>query len=128
MSTLKADTIQSTAGGAATLTKQTAAKHFVNMDAGTTINDSFNTSSIADNGTGNHASTLTNAMGNIHYVVTGSNIGSLVGTGSGGDSGEIFISNQTANTTTKYEFRTRHNGGTYYDNNVNGLHLSGDLA
>ena len=31
MSTLKADTIQSTGGGAATLTKQSAAKAFVNF-------------------------------------------------------------------------------------------------
>jgi len=124
MSTLKADTIQNTSGGAVTLTNQSAAKHWVNMDAGTTINDSFNTASITDNGTGNHASTMTNAMSNINYVVTGSNISS----GSGGDSGEIFISNQTANTTTKYEFRTRNNNGSYYDNYINGLHLSGDLA
>ena len=38
MSTLKADTIQSTGGGAATLTKQTAAKHFLSFD-GNTEND-----------------------------------------------------------------------------------------
>ena len=34
MSTLKADTIQSTGGGAATLTKQSAAKAWVNFDSG----------------------------------------------------------------------------------------------
>ena len=112
-------------GGSATMQlQQGLVKHWVNMNAGTTINDSFNTASITDNGTADHASTMTNAMNNINYVVTGSNIGS----GSGADSGEIFISAQHAHTTTKYEFKTRNNNGSYYDNGVNQLHLSGDLA
>ena len=48
MSTLKADTIQSTGGGAATLTKQQAAKHFVWFDGNTSnaIENSFNNSSV----------------------------------------------------------------------------------
>jgi len=126
-SELRVDTLKDSSGNNSVGMAYVAggsAKHWVNMDAGTTINDSFNTASITDNGTGNHASTLTNAMVNSLYVVTGSNIGS----GSGGDSGEIFISNQTAHTTTKYEFKTRNNNGTFYDNYVNQLHLSGDLA
>ena len=111
-------------GGAATQSlQQGLIKHFVNMNAGTTINDSFNTASITDNGTGDHASTMTNAMSNINYVVTGSNIGSP-----SANSGEIAISAQHAHTTTKYEFKTRNNNGSYYDNDINGLHLSGDLA
>ena len=46
MSTLKADTIQSTSGGAATLTKQSAAKAWVNFNGTGTIavRESFNTS------------------------------------------------------------------------------------
>jgi hypothetical protein len=124
MSTLKADTIVAADGSSpVTLTKQSAAKHWVNMNAGTTINDSFNTASVTDNGTGDHASTMTNAMANINYVVTGSNIGSP-----SNNSGEIAISAQHAHTTTKYEFKTRNNNGSYYDNDINGLHLSGDLA
>ena len=53
MSTLKADTIQSTSGGAATLTKQHAAKAWVNFNG--TIHDyydSFNHSSLTDTWTG----------------------------------------------------------------------------
>lgn len=123
-SVLNVDTIADAAGtGPVALTKQSAAKHWVNMNAGTTINDSFNTASVTDNGTGDHASTMTNAMSNINYVVTGSNIGSP-----SSDSGEIAISAQHAHTTTKYEFKTRNNNGSYYDNDINGLHLSGDLA
>jgi len=60
MSTLKADTIQSTGGGAATLTKQQAAKHFVNYDAPNTTSDSsFNQSTLTDHGTGEFKSNFT---------------------------------------------------------------------
>jgi hypothetical protein len=54
MSTLKADTIQSTGGGAATLTKQSASKAHTQLDqTGTTeLNGSFNFSSVTDVGTG----------------------------------------------------------------------------
>ena len=122
--TLTATTTVPSEGGAVTTNLvQGLAKHWVNMNAGTTINDSFNTASITDNGTGDHASTMTNALSNINYVVTGSNIGSP-----SSNSGEIVISAQHAHTTTKYEFKTRNNNGSYYDNDINGLHLSGDLA
>ena len=48
MSTLKADTIQSTSGGAATLTKQHAAKMWVDYTTvrSTAISKSFNVSSL----------------------------------------------------------------------------------
>ena len=63
MSTLKADTIQSTGGGAATLTKQQAAKHFVNYDAPNTTSDSsFNQSSLTDYATGEFKSNFTNSF------------------------------------------------------------------
>ena len=54
MSTLKADTVQSTGGGAATLTKQSAAKALLNFTSITTtsIRDSFNISSLTDVSTG----------------------------------------------------------------------------
>ena len=64
MSTLKADTIQSTSGGAATLTKQSAAKAFCSW--GHTNHASgiqtFNIASITDTGTGNNFPNLTNNM------------------------------------------------------------------
>ena len=79
MSTLKADTIQSTGGGAATLTKQHAAKAWINFDgttSGTTIRDSFNVSSNLDNATGDYTTTFTNAMGNANFSAN-----SFAGTG-----------------------------------------------
>ena len=61
MSTLKADTIQSTGGGAATLTKQQATKHWVNYDAVNSVVDgSFNQSSLTDHTTGDFTSLFTN--------------------------------------------------------------------
>ena len=71
MSTLKADTIQSTSGGAATLTKQVAAKTWSNTNAaGTTINGSFNVSTLTDTGTGIQTIAYTSAMANAIYSAT----------------------------------------------------------
>ena len=71
MSTLKADTIQSTSGGAATLTKQQAAKAWVNYTgiSTTAARDSFNISSLTDAGTGQtYPISFTNNMGNDDYA------------------------------------------------------------
>lgn len=63
MSTLKADTIQSTGGGAVTLTNQQAAKHHVNYDAAAGATDaSLNQSSLTDQRTGEFLSNFTNAF------------------------------------------------------------------
>lgn len=63
MSTLKADTIQNTSGGAVTLTKQQAAKHWVNYDAvNQTTDGSFNQSSLTDNAEGDFTSIYTNGL------------------------------------------------------------------
>ena len=62
MSTLKADTIQSTGGGAATLTKQVAAKATIAADDAASIFDSFNISSGSDEGTGDYDYNITSAF------------------------------------------------------------------
>ena len=81
MSTLKADTIQSTGGGAATLTKQSAAKAFCyNNKKSTTArglvtdgisSQSLNISSNSDVSTGRTDFTLTNAMSAEDYAPVG---------------------------------------------------------
>ena len=86
MSTLKADTIQSTGGGAATLTRQAAAKVTFNMNlrSSTTMDiatnaisiECLNISSGTDAGTGLARGNLTNAMQNKQYIWTE---GSLAG-------------------------------------------------
>ena len=72
MSTLKADTIQSTSGGAATLTNQTAAKAWVNFNGTSTvaIRASNNVASITDNGTGDYTANFTSAITDANYAVT----------------------------------------------------------
>ena len=72
MSTLKADTIQSTSGGAATLTKQHAAKAWSNIDGSGTVSyrDSFNTSGLTDNGTGDYTTSFSTSFGNANYSFT----------------------------------------------------------
>ena len=68
MSTLKADTIQSTGGGAATLTKQSAAKVRGSKNStGTAITGTLNISSLDDDGTGDFGINFTNAFSSAVY-------------------------------------------------------------
>ena len=85
MSTLKADTIQSTGGGAATLTKQSAAKAFYTGDMNTSntiVNDSLNAASVTDGGTGKFTFAITSAMSSVNHTITsngGTNFGDQIG-------------------------------------------------
>lgn len=84
MSTFKVDTLQSTTGGVTTLTKQSAAKAWVNF-AGNPVavnNTSLNISSIDDDGTGQYGVNFTSAMSNATYspIVSHDN-GNAGGTG-----------------------------------------------
>ncbi len=77
MSTLKVNTIQDTSGGSGSTPaqiEQGRAKAWINFDGDGTIaiRDSFNVSSITDNGTGDYTITFSNAMANTNYCVTGS--------------------------------------------------------
>ena len=74
MSTLKVATIQDTSGSNSSTPSQVAqgrAKAWVNFNGSGTvaIRDSFNVSSVADEGTGDYQVNMTNAMGNTNYVV-----------------------------------------------------------
>jgi len=69
MSTLKADTIQNTSGGAATLTKQSAAKFFIDVSQDfSTIQASLNISSLDDDGTGDGGLNYTNNFSSANYA------------------------------------------------------------
>jgi hypothetical protein len=71
MSTLKADTIQSTGGGAATLTKQSAAKAFIVGTDAAGITNSLNVGSGTDNGTGNYSYSYVNNMADSNWCFSG---------------------------------------------------------
>ena len=72
MSTLKADTIQSTGGGAATLTKQHAAKLWIQATSASSVSTegSFNVSSLTDVAAGALFPNATNSFANDDYAVS----------------------------------------------------------
>ena len=74
MSTLKVNTIQDASGGNASTSEQIAqgrAKVWINFNGSGTvaIRDSFNVSSITDNGTGDYTITYSNARPDVNYAV-----------------------------------------------------------
>ena len=76
MSTLKADTIVASDGSSpVTLTKQSAAKAWINFNGTGTIasRDSFSVSSISDTGTGETLITFSNAFSSANYVLNYTN-------------------------------------------------------
>ncbi len=56
-------------GTATTSLQQGLAKVWMNYHSGTTINDSFNSTSLTDNGTGDYTMTIANDMANATYAV-----------------------------------------------------------
>jgi len=76
MSELRADTITASDGSSpVTLTKQNAAKAWVNLNGTGTIaiSDSLNHSSATDSATGKYVFNFTNSFGNTSYVSSGLN-------------------------------------------------------
>ena len=130
MSTLKADTIQSTGGGAATLTKQEAAKTFVCFTGVTTTavlnSQSFNTSSLTDRGTGTTTVNLTNSMSAVNSGFSFG--GSFI---SGVSEASIMVNyndspyTQTAGSITA---KTLNGSNAGADMNVASVTMHGDLA
>ena len=128
MSTLKADTIQSTGGGAATLTKQSAAKSFatcVSNASPVTIDGSLNISSVTDAGTGNFSPQFSSAMSNDDYsiVATGANNGSTSQTISVGNSDY-----NESTSTTSFRLSCTDDGNAQDDGRRLCFNTHGDLA
>ena len=123
MSTLKADTIQSTSGGAATLTKQTAAKHFCVFDGTSTaaVDTSFNNSSLTDNGTGHYTITVTNAFSSIHFALTGATVGN-------NEAYNYIGTDATVKTASTADFKCWQYDGNVNDTDTVDIVSHGDLA
>ena len=138
MSTLRADTIQSTGGGAATLTKQEAAKYWVNYDArNQTVRGSLNQSSLTDDSSGNFTSAFSNAyssstdrcfLGGLHNRTASSEA-------SGGERGisGMQMEGSVAPSTTQVQLNTRYgsdqsNAGADSDFLGSFASIIGDLA
>jgi len=134
MSTLKADTIQNTSGGAVTLTKQSATKQWTNINGGggtPVVRDSFNNSSLTDNGTGDYTLSLSNSMDNANY--------SLQTTVSSDTGGAPTVFNRKLTvyaasavpTTSQYRIASGYNyytASNFLDNTYNFTEVQGDLA
>ena len=130
MSTLKADTIQSTGGGAATLTKQSAAKVFVKLSgASQTISKSFNISSRTDLAAGRTEITFTSAMDGVHFSKTSTaDLDPSVGNGL-----HAYGSDGQSSSATPTSTKTRVDVLNYTDNNDGdcgyiSITIHGDLA
>ncbi len=119
MSTLKADTIVASDGSSpVTLTKQKAPKALANTNnAGTTINESFNVSSLTDTATGQQKLNLTNSMSSSNW--TGSLALRAVG------STNAFLDTGSSSTADGYSWSQ--SGGAYSDNYML-WQINGDLA
>jgi hypothetical protein len=128
MSTLKADTIQSTGGGAATLTKQHANKVWASVQSSNGgFNDSFNCSSLADNGTGDGTPSFTNAMSDANYAHNlGHRPGSL--TSSSSNQRNMHVESVAAGNINLINSYTSTGGAIiFYDVN-HAFSINGDLA
>lgn len=103
-----------------TLTKQYAPKQWAKTNAaGTSIEDSNNTSSLTDNGTGDQTITMSNAMSNALYAVSIANHSQ--------NSVELFL-RSTATATTTTVFRTgAYTDSAYSDCQIGSMAI-GDLA
>ena len=139
MATLKTNTLTgtSTAGSIAvtgegnsttTNLQQGLVKAWINLGTGSaTTRDSFNHSSVTDNGTGDFSPVMTNAMGNINYAQA-----AAMSRQPNCDTDSINTNNSTGNdvapTTTTYRFGALQFGtGGVYVTYVN-FQIAGDLA
>tara|TARA_Y100000361_G_C11026640_1_gene272505 strand:- start:212 stop:625 length:414 start_codon:yes stop_codon:yes gene_type:complete len=125
MSTLKADTIQNTSGGAATLTKQEGVKsRFVYAQHVPVVYGSFNISSVTDVTTGGFTGNRTNAMSDTTYATqftptagyNMANSGSGYSFGQRGHVGTVpsspYAGTYSASATS---YVSNHSNGSFYD-------------
>ena len=113
-------TITSEGGSATMQLQQGVAKQWAKTNAaGTSIEDSNNTSSLTDNGTGDQTITMSNAMSNALYAVSIANHSQ--------NSVELFL-RSTATATTTTVFRTGAYTDSAYSDCQIGSMVQGDLA
>ena len=133
MSEIRATTISDAAGtGPITLTGQSAAKAWVNYTGVTTtsINDSFNTSSLTDVGTGRTTVTFSNSFDNTNYCMSTS-IRKDNDIANGTETLRTFLSSpKSVSSLFVVSYYNNPSAGTsgYFNSPENGAHFMGDLA
>ena len=108
MSEIRVTTVSDTAGtGPVTLTKQSASKAWINFNGSGTVatRDSFNFSTLTDNGTGDYTVAHTNSMANDDFVILAN-----VGTSSTNDS--------------PYQAKPHHDGWSVSSTRVNTIYAN----
>ena len=122
MSTLHANTVETSSGGAVTLTKQSAAKAYCGAAAadGSGISDSLNVSSQADNGTGDYDYTITNA-----FAAQMDNGGM---TGMAGQASRVLRVGSSDTTTTVFDSKTHSSNDAALIDTSHYWAVHGDLA
>lgn len=124
MSTVHCNTVQTSSGGPVTLTKQSAAKAWVNFNGTGTIasRDSLGVSGLVDNGTGDYTITFSNAFDNANYAISyGRSIDSSAYPGGG-----IVVADYI--TTSMRLIPQRTTGGVNVDTEITLANYHGDLA
>jgi len=129
MSTLKADTIQSTGGGAVTLTKQSAAKAhgFYDQNTANVFRGSFNFSSMTDNSTGVATLSFTSSMtigdGTTYAISCATSRSAMLGASQGTSDtySTVFLSSSI-------KLENRSDSGSVGDRTTNCVAVHGDLA
>ena len=125
-SVLNVDTIADKAGtGPVALTKQSAAKMWVNFDgtaSGAASRGSYNVSSMTDEGTGRYEVNINNNMSDANYGL------STAGIENGTTGANIYISNNQVPTSSVIEIEYAKPGTSPYDVAYNYVTAHGDLA
>jgi len=102
--------------------QQGLAKVFTNINMNGTIRDSFNLTSITDNGTGDFTQTIANDMADANHTHQFTQF-------ENGRTGGYLLSNYgTYVTASIFRGRARESGGSLNDSDYVGLTIHGDLA
>ena len=125
MSTLKADTIQSTSGGAATLTKQAAAKVYIRRDFNNNETDSsLNIASVTDNALGDQTMNISSAMSEATYSI----VGMASRKANSLDFHVVMVHDSADPTASAYRLRVANVSGSDKDAEFVSTSVDGDLA
>ena len=125
MSTLKVTTIQTSAGGAVTLTKQEASNTTLNLNQVTQATvRSLNISSTADGGSGDSTINYTN-----NYDSDATYVFQILAVYDGAQSyGQGVMGHDFSKTASAMRFRTMHVSSNVYDCKYTNVVIHGDLA
>ena len=124
-------TIVGEGGTTTTNLQQGLTKSWINHSEGTSINDSFNCTSLTDHNTGYHSHSFVNDHGNKNYAVSGSIIGDSSTATTAYTYSFIGGANSTSNSvhsTSSVKYSLLHYTGNIYDQQMTQVMTVGDLA